>query len=82
MTKDGNNPRGLSRATIAKIYVVYFTLFAMLSTLACFTVRSLINPTAIGLLAAGSVIIPILATWLHVRKGKRDRIDEIARKMP
>ena len=76
--KATDNPRGLSGKTILKIYLVYWVMWAMLSVLAYFTVAPLMSPTGIGILVAAGFIVPALATMMHVRKGKKDHIDEVA----
>ncbi len=43
MGKNSHNPRGLSGKAKIKIFVVYFVLFSMLATLACFMVEELIS---------------------------------------
>ena len=79
--KETDNPRGLSGKTIFKINIVYWVLCAMFSTLTYFTVAPLMSGTGIGILVAAGFIVPALATMMHVRKGKKDRIDEIAKRL-
>lgn len=82
MSKDPHNPRGLSRKSKVKIFVVYFFLFAMIATLACFYVQTLMRPFGIAILAVASIAVPAIATYLHVRKGRRDGVDDIAKRLP
>ncbi len=82
MSKESRNPQGLSGKAIFKLYVVYWALFGMLATLACFSISSLMQPTGIIILAIASLIVPAIATFGHVRKGKKDGIDDIAKRMP
>lgn len=82
MSKNPNNPRHLSGKAKATIFVVYFVLFGMVATLACFSVQSLMTPAGIAILAVAGIVLPTIATVLHVRKGKKDGIDDIAKRMP
>jgi hypothetical protein len=82
MNKDPHNPRGLSGKSKVKIFVVYFVMFGMVATLACFTVQILMQPAGIASLAVASIVLPAIATFLHVRKGSKDGVDDIARRLP
>ena len=82
MSKESRNPQGLSGKAIFKLYLVYWALFGMLATLACFSISTLMQPTGIIILAIASLIVPAIATFGHVRKGKKDGIDDIAKRMP
>jgi len=82
MGKNSHNPRGLSGKAKIKIFVVYFVLFSMLATLACFMVEELIGPTGLATLAVASFVLPALATAIHVRKGIKDSVDDIAKRLP
>ena len=82
MSENHHNPRGLSGKAKIKIFVVYFVIFGMLATLACFMVESLMGPTGIAILAVASLILPTIATVVHVRKGTKDGVDDIATRLP
>ena len=81
MSKNSSNPRGLSGKEIARIFVIYFVLYCMLATLALFGVKALVQPFGITVIAIGSVVVPAVATLVHVRKGKKDGIDDIASRL-
>jgi len=82
MSRTPNNPKGLSGKAIFKLFVVYFVLYGMLATLAFFGVGTLLGPIGIGVLAIGGILVPAIATLLHVRKGRKSGVDEIAKRLP
>jgi hypothetical protein len=81
MNHESHNPRSLSRKSIFKIFVTYWALFTMLATLTFFTVGSLLSPTMLVILSVASIAVPLVATLIHVWKGKKDGIDDIAKRM-
>ena len=82
MSKTPHNPRGLSGKAKVKIFVIYFVIFGMLATLACFAVEALVGPTGIITLGVAGIVVPLIATFVHVRKGTKDGVDDIAKRLP
>jgi hypothetical protein len=82
MSKHSKNPKGLSGKAIFKIFVTYFILCIMLASLALLGMKNLIGSTGTILLAVGSILIPVLATYAHVLKGKKNAVSDIAKRMP
>lgn len=80
--KSSKNPRGLSGKQIFTLFVTYFIICVMLASLAFFGMKRLMGPLVVGLLAAGSILVPAIATWLHVRQGKKNAVSDIAKRMP
>jgi len=54
----------------------------MFAALACFYVQALMRPTGIVILAVASIAIPAIATFVHVRNGRKDGVDDIAKRLP
>ena len=81
MTKTSSNPRGLSGKDIFRIFAIYFILYSMLATLCFWGVKFFLSTPGIILLCIGWIVVPGIATWLHVRKGKKTGVDDIAKRM-
>ena len=82
MSKNPNNRSGLSGKAIAWIFVVYSVLYAMVAALVLFGVKVLLGPIGITVLAVGSIVVPAIATFIHVRKGKKGAVNDIAKRRP
>ena len=82
MSKNPNNPRGLSGKEIFRIFAIYFVLYSMLATLGFWGMEFFLSTPGIIILLVGWVAVPAIGTWLHVRKGKKTGVDDIAKRMP
>lgn len=80
--KSSKNPRGLSGKQIFSLFVTYFIICVMLASLAFFGMKQHMGPPIVGILAAASILVPSIATWLHVRQGKKNAVSDIAKRVP
>ena len=79
--KTPKNPRGYSTGHKARLFLTYWGLIAMLAALFFFSVGPLLSGQTIVLLTIASIIAAGVGTFAHVRKGTKDRLDEIADRM-
>ena len=79
--KTPHNPRGYSAGHKARLFVTYWGLIAMLAALFFFSIGPLLSGQTIVILTLASFVVAGIATFAHVRKGTKDRLDEIADKM-
>ena len=63
MSKNPNNPRGLSGKEIFWIFAIYFVLYSMLATLGFLGVEFFLSTPGMIILLVGWIAVPAIATF-------------------
>jgi energy-coupling factor transporter transmembrane protein EcfT len=78
MTATHKKKRHFSPKHIALLFLFYWAFAAAVVALATIYVKWLMQPLQLALLGIGSLVFAGVSTWVHVRKGKRTAIDDMA----
>jgi hypothetical protein len=65
----------------AALFFTYWAFAAAVVALAAINVEFLMRPISLILLGIGSLVFALVSTIVHVRQGKQNAIDDIAKRM-
>ena len=82
MNEISNKDSGVSGKRIARLFVTYWAIAFMIVVLSFFAIADLVTLKLAYILLAITIVVAAVATFVHILKGKKDSVDEIARKMP
>lgn len=73
---------GVSGKQLARLFVTYWAIAFMVVVLSFYAIADLVTVNLAYILLAATIVVAAVATLIHVRKGKKSSIDEIAKRMP
>jgi len=73
---------GVTGKRVARLFVSYWAIVFMVVVMSFYTIADLVTVKLAYILFAATIVVAAVATLIHVRKGKKNSIDEIAKRMP
>ena len=73
---------GVSGKRVARLFITYWAISFMVVVMSFYAIADLVTLKLAYILLAATIVVAAVATLVHVRKGKKNSIDEIAKRMP
>ena len=73
---------GVSGKRVARLFVTYWAIAFMFVVLSFYAIADLVTLKLAYILLATTIVVAAVATWIHIRKGKKDGVDELVKRMP
>ena len=73
---------GVTGKRVARLFVTYWAIAFMVVVMSFYAIADLVTVKLAYTLFAATIVVAAVATLFHVRKGKKNSIDEIAKRMP
>jgi hypothetical protein len=73
---------GVTGKRVARLFVTYWAIAFMVVVMSFYAIADLVTLKLAYILFTATIVVATVATLIHVRKGKKNSIDEIAKRMP
>ena len=72
---------GVTGKHLARLFVTYWAIAFIVVVMSFYAIADLVTLRLAYILFVATIVIAAVATLIHVRKGKKNSIDEIAKRM-
>ncbi len=72
---------GVSGKYVVRLFITYWAVAFMIVVLSFFAIADLVTLKLAYILLAGTIVVAAVATFIHIRKGKKNNVDEIVDRM-
>ncbi len=71
----------MSGNRVVRLFVTYWAIAFGIVVLSLYGIADLLTVNVAYALLAATIVVAAVATWVHIRKGKKNSIDEIANRL-
>lgn len=73
---------GSSGKRVMKLFITYWAVAFMVVVMSFYAIAELVTLKLAYILLAATVVFAAVATFVHIRKGKKSGIDQVSQKLP
>jgi hypothetical protein len=77
----GQAKGGVSWKRVARLFITYWAIAFMIVVLSFFAIAELVTLKLAYILLGITIVVAAVATFVHIRQGKKDHVDEVAKKI-